>query len=97
MIYHRVDISLHVSDLLALINLRKNRINLLTLLRAIKLIRMQDALNYLYQVKNRFVDRPAVYNRFLDIMKNFKSQTYENLDDLTYLLDLRVIELIFFV
>lgn len=35
----------------------------------------QDALSYLDQVKVRFVDHPDVYNRFLDIMKDFKSQT----------------------
>lgn len=34
----------------------------------------QDALSYLDQVKVRFVDRPDVYNQFLDIMKDFKSQ-----------------------
>ena len=34
----------------------------------------QDALSYLDQVKVRFVDHPDVYNRFLDIMKDFKSQ-----------------------
>lgn len=35
---------------------------------------IQDALSYLDQVKVRFVDQPDVYNRFLDIMKDFKSQ-----------------------
>lgn len=34
----------------------------------------QDALSYLDQVKVRFADQPDVYNRFLDIMKDFKSQ-----------------------
>lgn len=34
----------------------------------------QDALSYLDQVKVRFVDQPDVYNKFLDIMKDFKSQ-----------------------
>lgn len=34
----------------------------------------QDALSYLDQVKVRFVDQADVYNRFLDIMKDFKSQ-----------------------
>lgn len=38
------------------------------------LIYPQDALSYLDQVKVRFVDQPDVYNRFLDIMKDFKSQ-----------------------
>lgn len=36
--------------------------------------KIQDALSYLDQVKVRFVDHPDVYNRFLDIMKDFKSQ-----------------------
>lgn len=35
---------------------------------------MQDALTYLDQVKVQFHDQPDVYNRFLDIMKDFKSQ-----------------------
>lgn len=34
----------------------------------------QDALSYLDQVKVRFHEQPDVYNRFLDIMKDFKSQ-----------------------
>lgn len=32
----------------------------------------QDALSYLDQVKVQFADRPDVYNKFLDIMKDFK-------------------------
>lgn len=36
----------------------------------------QDALTYLDQVKVQFHDQPDVYNRFLDIMKDFKSQAY---------------------
>lgn len=34
----------------------------------------QDALSYLDQVKYQFQDQPDVYNKFLDIMKDFKSQ-----------------------
>jgi histone deacetylase complex regulatory component SIN3 len=34
-----------------------------------------DALAYLDQVKGRFADKPDVYNQFLDIMKDFKSQS----------------------
>lgn len=50
----------------------------------------QDALTYLDQVKLKFSDHPDVYNRFLDIMKDFKSQAYvllisENLQELTIL------------
>ena len=36
----------------------------------------QDALSYLDQVKVRFQHQPDVYNQFLDIMKDFKSQAY---------------------
>lgn len=36
----------------------------------------QDALSYLDQVKVQFSEQPDVYNRFLDIMKDFKSQAY---------------------
>ena len=38
---------------------------------------LQDALSYLDQVKVRFSDQPDVYNRFLDIMKDFKSQAID--------------------
>ncbi|ORY57174.1 paired amphipathic helix protein Sin3b [Pseudomassariella vexata] len=38
---------------------------------------LQDALSYLDQVKVQFADQPDVYNRFLDIMKDFKSQTID--------------------
>ena len=37
-------------------------------------LRVEDALMYLDQVKMEFGDRPHIYNEFLDIMKNFKSQ-----------------------
>jgi paired amphipathic helix protein Sin3a len=33
-----------------------------------------DALSYLDAVKVQFHDKPDVYNHFLDIMKDFKSQ-----------------------
>ncbi|KAL9551529.1 hypothetical protein MBANPS3_004226 [Mucor bainieri] len=36
-----------------------------------------DALAYLDQVKGRFADNPKVYNKFLDIMKDFKSQSID--------------------
>ena len=35
-----------------------------------------DALTYLDVVRDRFRDRPEVYNQFLDILKEFKGQTY---------------------
>lgn len=38
---------------------------------------LNDALSYLDQVKVRFSDHPDVYNRFLDIMKDFKSQAID--------------------
>lgn len=38
-------------------------------------VEQQDALSYLDQVKVQFSEQPDVYNRFLDIMKDFKSQT----------------------
>src|ERR1700722_4433181 len=40
---------------------------------------VKDALSYLDAVKMRFQDQPEVYNRFLDIMKDFKSQQYVHL------------------
>ncbi|KAI9883013.1 MAG: hypothetical protein M1823_005218 [Watsoniomyces obsoletus] len=38
---------------------------------------LNDALSYLDQVKVQFMDQPDVYNRFLDIMKDFKSQAID--------------------
>ena len=38
---------------------------------------LNDALSYLDLVKVRFQDQPEVYNRFLDIMKDFKSQAID--------------------
>ncbi|KAF7793452.1 hypothetical protein EIP86_004564 [Pleurotus ostreatoroseus] len=37
-------------------------------------LNVTDALGYLDAVKNQFQDKPDVYNHFLDIMKDFKSQ-----------------------
>ena len=39
-------------------------------------LKVEDALSYLDQVKLQFGNQPQVYNDFLDIMKEFKSQTY---------------------
>jgi hypothetical protein len=39
-------------------------------------LNVTDALSYLDAVKVQFHDRPDVYNVFLDIMKDFKSQVY---------------------
>ncbi|OAD79564.1 hypothetical protein PHYBLDRAFT_162621 [Phycomyces blakesleeanus NRRL 1555(-)] len=40
-------------------------------------LNVRDALTYLDQVKVQFSDQPDVYNRFLDIMKDFKSQSID--------------------
>ncbi|KAJ3415607.1 Transcriptional regulatory protein sin3 [Chytridiales sp. JEL 0842] len=40
-------------------------------------LNVKDALSYLDQVKLQFQDQPDVYNRFLDIMKDFKSQSID--------------------
>ena len=37
-------------------------------------LNVTDALSYLDAVKIQFNEKPEVYNRFLDIMKDFKSQ-----------------------
>uniref|UniRef100_A0AAQ6AKZ8 Paired amphipathic helix protein Sin3b n=1 Tax=Amphiprion ocellaris TaxID=80972 RepID=A0AAQ6AKZ8_AMPOC len=37
----------------------------------------QNALSYLDQVKIRFANDPGIYNKFLDIMKEFKSQSID--------------------
>ena len=37
-------------------------------------LNVKDALTYLDQVKIQFADQPEIYNKFLDIMKDFKSQ-----------------------
>ena len=41
-------------------------------------LKVEDALSYLDQVKYKFGNQPQVYNDFLDIMKEFKSQVYYN-------------------
>ena len=38
-------------------------------------LKVEDALSYLDQVKYKFGNQPQVYNDFLDIMKEFKSQS----------------------
>ncbi|KAI9332798.1 hypothetical protein BDR26DRAFT_868930, partial [Obelidium mucronatum] len=40
-------------------------------------LNVKDALTYLDQVKAQFANQPDVYNRFLDIMKDFKSQAID--------------------
>ena len=40
-------------------------------------VQVEDALSYLDQVKMQFGNQPQVYNDFLDIMKEFKSQRYK--------------------
>jgi hypothetical protein len=39
-------------------------------------LNVRDALSYLDQVKVQFQDFPGVYNKFLDIMKDFKTQMW---------------------
>uniref|UniRef100_A0A673HHT9 Paired amphipathic helix protein Sin3b n=1 Tax=Sinocyclocheilus rhinocerous TaxID=307959 RepID=A0A673HHT9_9TELE len=41
------------------------------------LLQVEDALSYLDQVKIRFGNDPGIYNKFLDIMKEFKSQSID--------------------
>ena len=68
---------LHLSSLLSCILLSHIAhciLLIVELFMAIANNTIQDALSYLDQVKVRFVDQPDVYNRFLDIMKDFKSQ-----------------------
>jgi paired amphipathic helix protein Sin3a len=38
-------------------------------------LNVKDALTYFYKVKAKFSSQTNVYNQFLDIMKDFKSQT----------------------
>ncbi|CAF0962194.1 unnamed protein product [Rotaria magnacalcarata] len=40
-------------------------------------LKVEDALSYLDKVKNQFALQPQVYNQFLDIMKEFKSQSID--------------------
>jgi paired amphipathic helix protein Sin3a len=40
-----------------------------------KILKVEDALKYLDQVKKEFENDPHIYNEFLEIMKNFKSQS----------------------
>lgn len=43
--------------------------------------KVEDALSYLDQVKLQFGNQPQVYNDFLDIMKEFKSQRWGHFSD----------------
>ncbi|KAM3721596.1 Paired amphipathic helix protein Sin3a [Dirofilaria immitis] len=43
----------------------------------VRRLRVEDALCYLDQVKQQFADAPDVYVNFLDVMKDFKSQTID--------------------
>ncbi|KAI8137486.1 hypothetical protein BJV82DRAFT_583646 [Fennellomyces sp. T-0311] len=40
-------------------------------------LNVKDALTYLDQVKIQFAEQPEIYNKFLDIMKDFKSQAID--------------------
>ncbi|KAJ1966921.1 hypothetical protein IWQ62_002167 [Dispira parvispora] len=45
--------------------------------QAARPLNVRDALSYLDQVKLQFQDRPEIYNKFLDYMKDFKAQTLD--------------------
>ena len=45
-----------------------------TLAKVLRELKVEDALLYLDQVKMAFGEKPEIYNKFLDIMKNFKAQ-----------------------
>lgn len=58
-------------------------------------LNVTDALSYLDAVKKQFHDRPDVYNRFLDIMKDFKNQrcgAVGNIEDEAHALPLTSID-----
>ena len=40
-------------------------------------LKVEDALAYLDQVKMKFEKQPHIYNKFLDIMKEFKNQSID--------------------
>ena len=40
-----------------------------------RILKVEDALLYLDQVKKEFSDKPSKYNEFLELMKNFKAHT----------------------
>ena len=40
-------------------------------------LKVEDALAYLDQVKMKFEKQPHIYNKFLDIMKEFKAQSID--------------------
>merc|ERR1719440_764080 len=40
-------------------------------------LKVEDALAYLDQVKMKFEKQPQIYNKFLDIMKEFKAQSID--------------------
>lgn len=48
-------------------------------------LNVKDALSYLDQVKVQFSNQAEVYNNFLDIMKDFKSQRYVSKEFLHFL------------
>jgi paired amphipathic helix protein Sin3a len=47
-------------------------------LSAPRSLTVADALSYIDHVKRTFHDRPHVYTQFLDIMREFKEQTYNS-------------------
>lgn len=62
-----------------ILKLKKKKKNLISHLTTeqkdeIRPLNVKDALTYLDKVKSKFATQPDIYNRFLDIMKDFKSQ-----------------------
>lgn len=51
-------------------------------------LKVEDALAYLEKVKSQFADQLAVYNKFLDIMKEFKAQTIDTTEVIRRVSDL---------
>lgn len=69
--FQRLKVSLHI-----LLYSRCEKVYILNFMNDFSPLppKVEDALSYLDQVKLQFGNQPQVYNDFLDIMKEFKSQ-----------------------
>ena len=47
-------------------------------------LKLEDYLSYLDKVKHKFRNQPQVYNKFMDIFKQFRSQTIDALEEATF-------------
>ena len=47
-------------------------------------LKLEDYLLYLDKVKHKFRNQPQVYNKFMDIFKQFRSQTIDALEEATF-------------